>query len=421
MPTYIDFYGICEIKTPKCVAMTGGHVTAVWITQDCVLVNVCKPCLDENIHQEGWRLEHEKVKQGFADIAVYSEDDDAPQIIVKIRNTEDASPEWVKKIYSEAVKDSVISKVPYFLLATPDIFYLWRQENTHRDQNFPEAFPIKTKQFLEPYLKAHSINRENTGISENSESQDPDSVIENFKNIVRKWLTDIATRQSVQKDLPEFLNKFYKTIADGFVRTDVFMHLEPYAVVEGEDASNKGMPLSANPYNPETEWNLYQSWMEGWETKNWILESLLAQKKQKMEAEYPQWNKKRDEWIGRVNNLFTLIYSWLKPLEDNDYLKISYKDISISEQSLGRYSVREMIITFFNNDKIELGPVGLNIIGARGRVDMKMGMRTIGIIGTDDDSGWMFSERESRLGKPKTWSFDEYNFKAILAEFAEEL
>ncbi|MDM8548671.1 hypothetical protein QUF72_01285 [Desulfobacterales bacterium HSG2] len=414
IPTNTDFYGTCEVKTPcKCVAMKGGHVTAVWNTQDCTNINVCKPCMDEKIHNGEWILEREKVrgmKQGFADIAVYSEEDDfdTPRLIVEITKIPDAPSEEANEIYSQAVKDPVISEVPYFLLATPDIFYLWCQKNTHKDQ----ASEIKTDQFLNPYLKAHSLNRANIAISEDSEFQ------EKFKDIVRKWLTDIITTQN---ELPDFPDKsgLCEAIADGFVKTDVFIPLESYAVEQGEDARSEGQPLSANPYDPVTQWNQYRSWIEGWETDNWILESLLAQKKQKLEAEYPQWDKERNEWIGRVNNLFTLIHSWLEPLVHNDYLKISYNDISISEQSLGRYSVQKMIITFFNNEKIELTPIGFHIIGARGRVDMEIGMRTVGIIGIYDDSGWMFSERENRRGKPKTWRFDKHNFESLLTEFAE--
>ncbi len=149
------------------------------------------------------------------------------------------------------------------------------------------------------------------------------------------------------------------------------------------------------------------------------LQEILAQKKQKLEAQAPQWNKTRDEWIARVNDLFKLIHNWLKPLEDNDYLKISYTDTSISEELLGHYSIGKMIITFFNNEEIELEPVGLDIVGAKGRVDMKIGMRKIRIVGNPEDSDWMFSEREGR-GKPRIWDFDNHNFKAVLTEFAEE-
>ncbi len=148
------------------------------------------------------------------------------------------------------------------------------------------------------------------------------------------------------------------------------------------------------------------------------LQVLLAEKKQNMEKEYPQWNQKRDEWIANVDNLFRIIKNWLKPLEEKDYLKISSEDISLSEKLIGRYSLKKMIVTFFNNEKIEFRPVGLHIIGANGRVDMKLGMRTIMIVGNSNNTGWMFSEREGR-GKPRTWNFDEDSFNAILTEFVE--
>ncbi len=149
------------------------------------------------------------------------------------------------------------------------------------------------------------------------------------------------------------------------------------------------------------------------------LQEILDHKKRKMETESLQWRKKRDEWIISIGNLFKLIHGWLKPLEDNDYLKISYADISISEEYLGNYSVKKMIITFFNNEKIELIPIGLYIVGAKGRIDMKIGMRKIMIVRNTEDSGWIFSEREGR-GKPEIWEFNEDNFKAVLTEFAEE-
>jgi len=149
------------------------------------------------------------------------------------------------------------------------------------------------------------------------------------------------------------------------------------------------------------------------------LQDILAQKKQKLTAELPQWNNKKKEWIEKVNILFELIHSWLKPFEKDDYLKITYIDISIAEELLGRYSTKKMSITFFNYEKIELVPVGLHIIGAKGRVDMKIGIRKIMIVGNIENSEWMFTEREGR-GKPRTWEFNEDNFKEILTEFAEE-
>lgn len=101
MPTGIIFYGICNVRTSKCVAGSGAPVTAVWTPPGRIQVNVCKPCLDENIRQGEWIVKGARVrgmKQGFADIAVYSPDNEL-QMIAEIRNRLGASPEWAKKIF----------------------------------------------------------------------------------------------------------------------------------------------------------------------------------------------------------------------------------------------------------------------------------------------------------------------------------
>lgn len=149
------------------------------------------------------------------------------------------------------------------------------------------------------------------------------------------------------------------------------------------------------------------------------LQDVLANKKRILEEKSPEREKNKKEWIERVNNLFELIHNWLEPLQKNDYLRISYADIRITEELIGQYNSKKMIITFFNNEKIELEPIGLHIIGAKGRVDMRIGIRTIMIVGNNDDSGWMFSEREGRE-KPRRWDFKKEEFEKILSEFAEE-
>jgi hypothetical protein len=150
-----------------------------------------------------------------------------------------------------------------------------------------------------------------------------------------------------------------------------------------------------------------------------LLQEVLSQKKSELEAERPKWDERRTEWITRVNNLFLLIQNWLKSLEDSGYMKISLSDISISEELLGTYSLQKMTITFFNTEKVYLIPIGLHIIGAKGRIDMILGTRKIMIVGNIKDSGWMFSERHGR-DKPKMWIFNQDTFTEILTEYAKE-
>lgn len=148
------------------------------------------------------------------------------------------------------------------------------------------------------------------------------------------------------------------------------------------------------------------------------LQEVLANKKSQLDAETPNRDKLRDDWIEKVNNLYSLINNWLSPLEENGYLRLIYSDIYISEEILGRYKMSRIDIIFFNNEKVELIPIGLHVIGAKGKVNMEIGDREIMIVGNADDTGWIFAEREGR-GKPRTWIFDEDNFNEILKEYAE--
>ena len=147
------------------------------------------------------------------------------------------------------------------------------------------------------------------------------------------------------------------------------------------------------------------------------LEELLAKKKHDVNNEAKQWEEKKEEWIARIDRLYQDIEDWLSPLVEKEYLHVEYVDIPLSEELLGRYIVKKMMIIFFNEEKIEIEPWGLNITGANGRVDIKLGLRNIMIIGNDDAS-WMFAERLGR-GQPHTWDFNHDSFEEILKNFIE--
>lgn len=148
------------------------------------------------------------------------------------------------------------------------------------------------------------------------------------------------------------------------------------------------------------------------------LESLLKEKKHKIDIDAKKWIQKRDEWIERVEKLYKKIHGWLTPFEEKKLLRIAYTEIQRREEILGDYSIKKMTLVFFNNAEINLEPVGLHIIGGNGRVDMKVGLRTIMIIGKND-AEWMFAERAER-GKPLTKKFSKATFEGILKEFIEE-
>lgn len=148
------------------------------------------------------------------------------------------------------------------------------------------------------------------------------------------------------------------------------------------------------------------------------LKDLLEEKKHKIDTDAEKWIQRKGEWIERVEKLYKKIHGWLKPLEEKQFLRVVYTDIRRSEELLGDYSIRKMTMIFFNNAKIELEPVGLHIIGGNGRVDMRVGLRTIMIVGKDEFE-WMFAERPSKEQR-RTWDFNKISFEGVLKEFIEE-
>ena len=78
---------------------------------------------------------------------------------------------------------------------------------------------------------------------------------------------------------------------------------------------------------------------------------------------------------SRVESFYSKIKIWLKPLVDTGKLSIIEKEISLTEDSLGTYQIKKMIISF-GKFHIELRPIGTILIGTPGRIDMVYNGRT---------------------------------------------
>ena len=82
------------------------------------------------------------------------------------------------------------------------------------------------------------------------------------------------------------------------------------------------------------------------------------------------WGKTKNDWINSVNNLFKIIKDeWFSELEDEGLLKIQMFPIYLIEEHIGKYSIDKMEITY-NTGSIVFEPVGSNIIGGEGRIDL---------------------------------------------------
>lgn len=81
------------------------------------------------------------------------------------------------------------------------------------------------------------------------------------------------------------------------------------------------------------------------------------------------WNKERDDWLQSLNDLYSKIRRYLKKYLEADQIQVEREKIVISEEFLGSYEVDKLTIRI-GDEKIVAKPIGRNLIGASGRVDL---------------------------------------------------
>src|SRR5947208_889384 len=82
-PTGVVLVDTCSIQTYKCVAKQPAPITAVWTLPGRVQVNVCHPCLEEQVRSGEWEIQGAKIGRR-ADVAVYSSDKKL-QLVVEVK------------------------------------------------------------------------------------------------------------------------------------------------------------------------------------------------------------------------------------------------------------------------------------------------------------------------------------------------
>jgi len=93
------------------------------------------------------------------------------------------------------------------------------------------------------------------------------------------------------------------------------------------------------------------------------------------EDEVIDWDKKKDEWLGDLKKFYVLVKSFLNDFFETKKVSLDEETITIDEELIGKYDVKKLML-YFKNNKVVFEPIGTNLIGAKGRVDM------IGSVGT---------------------------------------
>jgi hypothetical protein len=82
------------------------------------------------------------------------------------------------------------------------------------------------------------------------------------------------------------------------------------------------------------------------------------------------WEVEKYEWLSYLDKLYKIFAESLKDYVKKGKIKLDCdKTITLTEEDVGKYEAKTMIIEFAG-EKIILEPIGTNLIGVKGRVDM---------------------------------------------------
>lgn len=91
-------------------------------------------------------------------------------------------------------------------------------------------------------------------------------------------------------------------------------------------------------------------------------------KQQEEEAFDPK--QQLDQWLGYLDVLYKKISEYLQSYVDKETAKIEYRETSLSEEFIGSYVAREMLLRI-GRSTVTFTPVGTMLIGMKGRVDVQ--------------------------------------------------
>lgn len=139
----------------------------------------------------------------------------------------------------------------------------------------------------------------------------------------------------------------------------------------------------------------------------------LEQIKKDEEKQKINMTERKKKWLQDLNDFFSNIKKWLKPLVDKNLVQINEMQLPISEDAFGdEYNVPFINIRL-SNQTIQFKPIGAIIIGAKGRVDIIISSK-INIMIVKHDDGWKIAIKNQRGYDYK--DFNEDSFAEIIEE-----
>ena len=116
------------------------------------------------------------------------------------------------------------------------------------------------------------------------------------------------------------------------------------------------------------------------------------------------WNRRREQWLSELDNLFSKMIRDLEPYTNTHEIEIERTLTSLKEDYIGTYEA-EMLTFKIGRDKVFATPIGTLLIGSRGRVDLSGPKSTLRIVLLDRDDPPINTatdrgDRVKQLGRP---------------------
>ncbi|NNU93422.1 hypothetical protein ETC01_09280 [Geobacillus sp. NFOSA3] len=99
------------------------------------------------------------------------------------------------------------------------------------------------------------------------------------------------------------------------------------------------------------------------------LEEFLKRKKKDAEQNKIDWEQRKQQWLAEIAEFYNQVKSFLAPLQEKGLLSLNWEEVKKYEEYLGEYTTNKLYVNF-PDQQVVIEPIGKNIIGAMGRIDM---------------------------------------------------
>jgi hypothetical protein len=145
----------------------------------------------------------------------------------------------------------------------------------------------------------------------------------------------------------------------------------------------------------------------------------IFQKKQKQSAGGAgiDWDDRRNKYLAAVDDLYHQIETMLAEPVAQKTVAIQRRAKELSENYIGTYRIDDLML-LVGDEQVRFSPVGRNIAGASGRVDV-LGERGVPeVLIVQPDGRWSFVQ--SRQPTLKVVPFDESSLAEVLKRVMRE-